>query len=310
MRYRRRSYSRSYTPSTPYRSPSHSGSGANWTGEEVAYKFDRWSDFINACAAPTDFPEHSRHSRINGSSFTGCTPAEAVKLGQIGWMEGAAMARPFTNSLFKSIAAQIERQDIYYDVEGRMFDVARVLQNEPECWMQFETKIVKGPSQRFIRITINGTASGGVDTATIIGRGAAICALIELLEFSGRRVELTLAMATCSGSARFHARVKIKTFDQPLDMPKVVYAIAHPSVLRYHVFSLMEAIPDSAMRSKLGVGGGYGMPDDVHGDLGDIYLGRMMYGESQWTDPAKATEWIKTQLLAQGVELKKNPSAQ
>jgi hypothetical protein len=111
-----------------------------------------------------------------------------------------------------------------------------------------------------------------------------------------------MAMSTRS---RFNlcALVTVKKFDEPLDLPKIAYTLAHPSVLRVHHFAFMETMPRN-IREGMSVPGSYGMCSDVPDDKrGDIYLNYMQYGNDQWTSPRKAVEWVKKELTAFGVTM-------
>lgn len=270
---------------------------------QPSYEFASWAAFIAETRIETDMPEHTRASVLGGASWAGCTEEEANKYVEEGWVEGAEMARKFTAHLTNVIGALIERIEINYDVEGHNLDVARYLEGEPECWQRFEVEKIQQPAVRFIRIVVNGTASSGVDADTIMGRGACVAALVELLEFAGNRVEVVMAMSVTSDSPLTVLTV-VKRFDEQLDMPKVAYAIAHPSVLRVHMFRFMESF-DARTRDHMGVPGGYGRCAEVEkSKRGDIYLGQMQYGESQWESPAAAQRWVMNKLEAFGVTLK------
>jgi hypothetical protein len=267
----------------------------------IERNFRSWEEFIEASERPTDCT--SRASRTNGAGFKGCTDAQAVEWAKFGWLDGAKRARVTSQMMFDRLGALIERVDIQYDVEGHAIDIARYIEGEPECWMRFEQTMIDGTSPKHIRVLLNISASAGVSVDSLLARGAVTCALIELLEYAGHRVELSIGMKA-SSSEYYLVRVLVKPFDQPLDLAKVAYVFGHPSVLRYHIFSLMETEP-AYIREKIGVNWGYGKPtnmnDDERGDA--LYIPSAMYGDEQWTNPARAERWVREQLKKQGVEL-------
>ncbi len=87
--------------------------------------------------------------------------------------------------------------------------------------------------------------------------------------------------------------------DQPLDMPLVAYAIAHPSVLRRHFFRLYESMDEAGCRA------GYAAPTDAPLDMqGDIYFQKMHAMERWWQDESQAIARVLAKLTEYGVTLK------
>jgi hypothetical protein len=265
-------------------------------------EFRSWQEYIAASRRPTDMDPDQRMSQKERVGFNGCTLAQARTMASEGWLQGAERARKISAGITDALGALIERHDIYYDVEGDILDVGRFVSSEPECWAKFETMKVESISPKFVRVVINTSVSAAVSTDTIEGRGAVAAALVELLSFAGCSVELVLAVAMTGSGSKHTTLVTIKRFDEPLDMPLVAYALAHPSSLRVQWFSFMET-QTAAIRRMFSVGSGYGMPATLdEADQGDVYLDRMLYGESQWTSAARATAWVRARLAEQGVK--------
>jgi len=287
--------------------------------ETFRKEFSSWGAFVDYCEnAPSEITIDHRASRRDDASYKYFTHAENWKevldLSKEGWPEGLKKSKEIASSLFDHVSSMIERVDVNHDIEGHAIDVARYVDGEPECWLKFENVIQESENgHKLIKITFNCSVSAGVSIDTIIARGATIVALIELLEYAGHRVELTLAHAVSDYRHEtvptMSAFVKIKEFDQNLNMPMISYALAHPSVLRALMFSYMETAP-YLIRRLVGVpDGGYGTPRDIQTeDKGDIHIshGYGGYGgDIQWRDQKSAEKWILEQLQKQGVHLKK-----
>jgi hypothetical protein len=226
-----------------------------------------------------------------------------LRMAEDGFTKGADSARKLANPLFDKVSSLIERSMPVYDVEGITFDVARVLENEPESWMRFENTIIEGKGNRVIRILFNMSASGGVNTSVIAAKGAVVSALIELLEYSGVRCEVWAADYSVSGGYSIPLRILVKQADQNLDMGRIMYAIAHPSALRRLFFRFIETCP-ADMWSWFSVG--YGMVKEFSGaelDGIDLYVSGSSSSDVQWQDTASAEKWIIASLKAQGVHL-------
>lgn len=291
-------------------------------------EFSSWSMFIDHAAnAKTDMPmedRESRHQKAAGSyeSFTKAKSWDHVlELARDGWPEGLKKAKEVSSVLFNHVSEMIEKLNVSYDIEGHSIDIARFVDGEPESWLKFESVLQEAEAgHKLIKITYNVTVSAGVSTDVIIRKGATVAALIELLEYAGHRVELTIVDS--SGNSRLEPShgfvrkdlkpimlffVKIKEFDQNLDMNLVSYALSHPSVARALMFSAMETAPEN-IRKLAGVHkyGFYGTPTDIAlEDRGDIHIPHSHFDDVQWATTESAETWVKQKLQEQGVHLKK-----
>jgi hypothetical protein len=229
---------------------------------------------------------------------------EAIQLGFSGWIDGEKTARGISAPLVSKISQKIVRTDVNHDIEGHVIDVARYVEGEPECWMRFEDVITEGQGNRVLKLVFNMTASAGVSSDVMVRKGAYISALVELLEYSGFRVEVILAESCAGGNDYSQTFVTVKEADQNLNMARVIFALAHPSVLRRLHFALQEQYPTNIGKALL-TGKTYGRPREIdESQRGDIYIGRSFGRDNQWTTPEKAEAWITEELKRQGIELK------
>jgi hypothetical protein len=89
----------------------------------------------------------------------------------------------------------------------------------------------------------------------------------------------------------------LKSADQDLDLARLMFAIAHPSMFRRLCFSMQEQHPDNYHD-------GYGSPYDLAEEYrGDIHLPCMGWGDDQWSDTEYAKAWIVKNLNEQGVKV-------
>lgn len=269
-----------------------------------------WHEFIAATRKPSEMPDSARSSKDDSFArrgFNGCSLATAHKMADEGWLEGAERARKFATSITDALGGMIERVEVNYDIEGHSVDIGRYVDNEPECWQKFEVDLIQQPAVKLIRIVVNVSASGGVSTRVIERRGAVVAAMVELLEYAGNRCEVVMSETCTGGGVRLVTLATIKQFSEPLDMPKIAYALGHPSTLRVHHFSMMETELNAHERSALHVGSGYGMPADVPDEhRGDIYLPKMGSWEAQWDNEHSAVTWVLARLKEFGVHIHEN----
>lgn len=178
---------------------------------------------------------------------------DAIALADRGWPEGAAKAqslRSEIDSVVNGIVAS--RLTTYtYDLTGEYVDVGLHLCGDPECF-GVEDQSRSSLSQPIVKIVVNNAASGSVDADALIARGIAVVAAVDILESLGKRVELWLSKGVestrTSDIAEFH--VPLKAADQPLDIDRVAFALAHPSSLRRLSFSVQEQYGFNPCQSK------------------------------------------------------------
>ena len=274
--------------------------------------YDSWGEYLDHISAGETFPGAASHAASDDrDTWSGGSWTLALQLARDGWPEGEAALKRFSLPLVDRVSQMIERPYIVYDVEGSEIDIARYLDGEPECWQRFEVRTTAGPGRRIIKIRINASASASVGPDTIRTRGAAVGALVELLELGGHGVQLDLckSVATYPGKpASLGYSVRLKDAEQPLDIPRIAYALVHPTSARRLGFAAYEQAP-APVRNAHGVkrGGNYGYPSTFPADAADadITFDRMASDEPQWSSPAAAEAWTIQTLEAQGVTLRK-----
>lgn len=280
--------------------------------------YDSWEDFLSRADAPR-IPGRSgnasrRSKAIGWASSSEAWYAskdfeEALSLARDGWKEGEDLIKPLSMEAKQLISDKIERPFYVYDVEGTEVDVARFLDGEPEHWTRQEYRVTDGPGRRIMKVAYNITASFNVDAEVLTGRGAAVLALVELLELGGYGVELVVGVGVnygpldedCNYSSLYGAYVPIKGADQPLDLPRAAFAIAHPSMFRRMFFSVMELWPEPVWKA---IEWGYGSAAEFpKAERGDIYIGCAQGNDKQWREPKLARDWILKKLSEAGVKL-------
>lgn len=270
-----------------------------------AVEFSDWSSLLGYIADPPlcKAGEHAARKR-SASSFDSYTSWEqAVTIAKDGWQYGADKTKAISEPLFDRISQLIERQDIVHDVEGMSIDVARYLDGEPECWQRWDTQIVEGSGVKIIKIGYNFCASAGISAETITARGAMVTALVELLEYAGNRVELWAVFSSRGVNDNYdNAKILVKSADQPLDMPRIAFALSHPAMLRRIQFEVMEHMSRDRWPN---FSDSRGTPSDVDASQFDVYLQKMFSEDSRWQDQATAIKWTVDELEKQGITLHK-----
>lgn len=259
--------------------------------------FSSWGELLEYAARTPKF-NGGLCSRKSSDNWWSGTPNfdAAVNVARNGWMDAEKKTAKLTAALFDKVSSLVKREYYSYDVTGLDFDMGLLMDGRPECWVKEETK-TEDTQGRILRVVFNGFYSAGVDADVLIARGAAVSALIELLEFSGTRVEV-VHHTPFRDIIQF--RTVIKTADQPLDIGRLAFAVGHRSMFRRIMFSCLEQNP----AERTADGGRYGMPHQLDAEhQGDIYIDCAGYGDPQWENPEIAQQWIVAQLKKQGVEI-------
>ena len=139
---------------------------------------------------------------------------------------------------------QQPRRTVRNNVYGGAPNVARALQGHPKAMRQVISVPVKAPS---VHIVYSCSALAGVQSETMIEAGVCLLRVVKHLEAKNTRVELTACNSSSDArTIQWCCCVGVKKAQQPLDIIKLTYLIAHPSALRRHGFRWRETFPQTA----------------------------------------------------------------
>ena len=272
----------------------------------IVQRFGSVGNYLNYCESPVE-SSLRRTSQVPPDRWSGLVDwPETVRLAEHGWDEGIEQVERFTAKLVDTVSGQIPEMIPRWDeVEGDFFDVDRYLADDPECMVSIVDSGIRYDANppRIVRLVANICVSGAIDPQTLIMRGAAMCALAQVLERHGTRVEIEMVAANRAGEG-LETIVTLKQSGESLHMPNVVFHLAHPASLRKMVFSCWEHLSDP-IRTRFNFidGRGYRYVGESQ-DRGDIYLPGL---ESRWAYSEESTvKWIEQELKKQGIEVKKN----
>lgn len=272
--------------------------------EPQVLTFQSWGDAVAYARTTERTPGSGRSSDRSGDGeWSGNTRdlEHALAIAESGWKEGRERVQAMTQRLEIRMVNRIVRQEIMFETEGMDFELGRYLSGEPEFWFKpQDAQIADYQGTRHVKIVVNICASSGIPGACLEARGSAAAALVNLLEYADCRVELWTM--DCRGE--FAWECKIKSYDQPLDLDRVAFALAHPASLRRMGFKISETADASIAKS---VGNhGYGVPRlRTHPDASiTLAPAQLWNGDVQWQSPESVETWVLAQLAAQGVVLR------
>lgn len=178
-------------------------------------------------------PEQS-HS-TNSSWTYSKSYGECLDLIRDGWKEPLQRVETLANEVNKSIGPRMARRtERYLSTSGSQIHVGRYLRGDPKCAYQVRINKAnkKGP---IVRVAVNVFASHSFKASEMIERGAAVTALVEILQASGHSVHIdafTSGPPTRKKGAVSTYGVNIKRSTHHADMAEILFALAHPSMFR------------------------------------------------------------------------------
>ncbi len=235
---------------------------------------------------------------------------QATGLLKRGWPEGANAINDMMKDMSQlgPVSELIGEAEVEtYDVSGAYVDVGAFLEGDPECLIDWDT--TEDTSPRVISIYVNLCTSSGTNARKMVRRGVATAALVDCLETRGIRCEVVVVSANgwrprkakqvmqdddedswnAIGSI---IRVVVKRAHQPLDMDRLSFCLAHPSMFRRFMFRVMESEPD--------VPGGYGSVRTLRTqDLrrpGIVVATDDSNNDGVWDSNDSARDWVMDQL--------------
>lgn len=270
----------------------HQVAGARMTGSALAVTLtaDTWLDYvafadarargditgptsIENATADADDEREWRGSRTWAESLSQARDGSPVHLAQV----GRAL------DVLAATGTRARVPALVYDVAGETPDVPRFISGDP---LSMVTRRPQARTARpIVRLLVHIGALADVTAAQKINRGAAIVALIDGLEDSGQRVEVTVcAAATHYNKATYAMRATVKRADEPINRDVLAFALVSPAAQRRIDFGCRCAHPSQF--------NGMGSTAPATPEAGEIYIPHAQ--ENQPLDtPARAAEYVR-----------------
>lgn len=242
--------------------------------------------------------------RDSGDQWAGGTIEEALSMATgDGYQDAVPEAQALAEGLYDTVAAMVNLETFQqaFDVAGAEVDMGRYTAGVPEC-MSDALPITIAKHGRAIRIVVDFSYHCGIGEDVVRRRGAAVMALVYVLQQLQHPLEVWAqhsATGHGSPSMRLTHLVEVQRADEPVDIGRVMYALAHPTMLRRMCFRV-EDHESPAIRKAIGIPGGRGMPSDIRLDdldeqAGHTILLPKLNSNSGW-DVESSVRWIEEQL--------------
>jgi hypothetical protein len=273
-------------------------------GIEHVLLFDTYAEFIRACDASKASQGANLGFAPDNTGFNwyaSKTYPEAYKLASEGWKSGADKLRLQLDKI--DVSSYVKKPETAFDVYGDYgFDMGKVMSGEPECMMtlQESEELADSSDGPIIKMVVNTVLSASIPVEVVMRRGAAICAIIDALETSGKQVELTMVCSAWCGSQCFTHIVPLKNPGEPLQIDQIAFSIGHPSIERRFNFIALNLFDAWSITTH-----SYGSPCDIQESAiaeVDIYFPQMHGSEEQWQSVEACQEWIKARIHDFGIK--------
>lgn len=138
-----------------------------------------------------------------------------------------------------------------YGVAGYQASVPRYLQGIPTNMINKKSVVQK---QKVVTITKNIGYTGGFSGQSIIDEAIKAVQLINTIEAHGIRCNLYVTSIAATNGTAVGFRVKVKSANERLNMSKLAFPLANPSMLRRFSFRYREVAPETTQSFKFGYG--------------------------------------------------------
>lgn len=272
-------------------------------GKKLVFEqFDGLDVFARNLERPVNkvFAGRTRSSQSTSDKAWYGTPdfETAMHLFNNGWTEKADEIR---NHFVKFERAQ-EREVQYQksrpttSVVGFAPHVPNAILGLPDSMIYKEQSPMKA---KVVRIIFNNTMNAGTSASDIMNAGLTVLKIAQSLERKGLRVRIDVAPKFSAGDREnVLLLVTVKDWRQPLDIKKVAFPIAHPSMFRRLGFCWMETVPTVTDTSFYhGYGRSFENPKEGKGILKEAgvlgdkdYFVNVTMAQKNGYDPTKTAE--------------------
>lgn len=261
--------------------------------------FGSFGDFVRVAKGNTR-PESSNG---NSEEWAGTPDLQsACDVALAGWHDVRPEVDKMLDRLTERLGERFGSQYVTtHDVTGAFVDMGRFMDCEPECMVSFIEQ-PQAAMGRIVKILVAGTASAYIDPADIRRRGTAVIALVDCIHKLGLGVELWWENAIRGDDRKTYSTVvKIHDSAEPMDIDEIMFAMAHPSMLRRLTFSIQE---QSTTKKQQGAYAhqGYGTPTELGMtklDNYDVIVERLQSGDEQVVQDS--FEWVMSTVTGLGI---------
>ncbi len=186
-----------------------------------------------------------------------------------------------------------------YDNTGLVLDVGKMVNGEPEMFLYEEEQEDDPSKKKAPKIVHIVTTFDIAWQEAFIMRGAAVCAVTNILERYGYRVILD---AHIGSNDIVDTWIRVKEASWPVNYTDMAFFTAHPAMFWRVAYGCWEMLPEEVHdRCGLGVVSMGWISEPRREERGNVYISAK---GSSWCGSQKQTvQWVCEQLIANGIEV-------
>jgi hypothetical protein len=262
-----------------------------------------WHDFLAAAQEPETIHGDGRHAR---DAWAGGSWAEALRLAVDGWSVPLLDTEVTVGALREraGLGASVTTLEPAWDVTGSEVDIGAYLAGVPECMVDAMPQRTSRRG-RIVAFLVPACYSNLTPHSLIRNRGIALATLCSAIIAAGHGVEIWSGFVGLLGDERVSAVARVVSAGEPLDLGRLIFAVAHPLMLRRLWFAVWDAQdPDLAqwVRDENYGFPSHCLPGDLPEEVSDPYVFPYLKPEDpQWTDLDTALDWCHRMFVDLGL---------
>lgn len=243
-------------------------------------------------------------------TFAAASWDEANEMAETGWQDALPEAMAISEGIVETVNREhnVEAFHAVWDVSGGAVDVGRYLSGEPECMIEMPPQeISKVGSVVTLVKSMSASAAYGADELKAYGH--MVVALALALSRLGHSVEIwvdcPVTGSRTGGSRRgtglrAYTRVLVKGANDALDPAQIMFALAHPALLRQLTFAVYDGFP-SPFKAAFASSRGRGTPKERNADERALYPEGTIFLPTMSSDRGNPAEFAEKHLRGLGL---------
>ena len=258
-----------------------------------------WTEFRERAEAPPSIRDG--HGRNENSDWAGASWAEAKRLAADGWTVPLTEAEVTVGALREraGLGGTVTSLEPSWDVTGSEVDIGAYLAGVPECMVDAVPRQVSRRGN-VVTFLISGSYDSTTPHRCVRNRGLALATLCAAIIDAGHGVEIWSGFSAMAGprrDVRYCAVARVISAGESLDVGRLIFAVAHPAMLRRLWFAVWDG-QDAATARTL-CDSAYGRPGtcaatDLPGEIRDPYVfPHLSPKDPQWKTLDSALSWCR-----------------
>ncbi|MEV7090663.1 hypothetical protein AB0O07_33170 [Streptomyces sp. NPDC093085] len=270
-----------------------------------------WQEFMDRARAP-DSIENGDGRHYPNNEWAGGSWEEALRLAEDGWTTVLPEVDAEVAELRERVADEVVTTSLVpaWDVTGSEVDVGVYLSGTPECMVDAVPQRMSARG-RVVTFLIPTGYNNKTPHSAVHNRGVALAALCSAIIATGHSVEIWSGFCTyVTDTDRFASVARVISPAEPFDTARLMYVMAHPTMLRRLWFAAWDSAPEPVARRMYDNNYGYApydcypedLPDTLTSTLTDAYiLPFLSPKDSQWESLDSALQWCREMFAGLGL---------